>query len=130
MLMERLAETPWLSSLDAPDARLIKSVRHWVFAAKSGQCRIAALTARLGCGRTAAHLHLLLDEIGAAWPDPFCVAPPCCGRLSHDEATLSNMLATAAEGDRAAFDRLLSDLLPADVRERLYLSVTVLQRLL
>jgi hypothetical protein len=38
------------------------------------------------------------------------------------------MMMLAHRGDRPGFDRLLSDLLPGDVRDRLYLSTGVLSR--
>ena len=87
---------------------------------------MAALAERFGSMRAAAHFHLLLEEVMTAWPDPFCISPPCSPRLSHDEATLARVVAGAFEGDRPGVDRLLCDLLPADQRERLYMSAAVL----
>jgi len=89
---------------------------------------MAPLAERLGGLRTAAHFHLLLEEIGAAWPDPFCVSPPCCPMLSHDEATFARMVSAAGQGDRPAFDEELKDLIPADARERLFLSTSMVVR--
>ncbi len=97
---------------------------------KLGRCPMQAVADRLGSVRAAARLHVLLEEVGAAWPDPFCIAPPCCPRLSHDEALALDMVRVAACGDRPAFDRLLEDMIPADMRERLYLSAGALGRLL
>jgi hypothetical protein len=125
MLVEWISRTPELCSLPASHVRVVRGLRHWVAAHRLGGCPVAALRAQLGCTRTAAHLHLLLEEIGAAWPEPFAVSPPCCARLSHDESTLGQMLALAARQDRAGFDRLLGDLIGADERERLYHSAGV-----
>ena len=67
----------------------------------------------------------MLEEVGAAWPEPFCVSPPCCPRLSHDEALILDMVRAAGRGDRPGFDRLLSDLLPADARDPLFTSAAL-----
>ena len=130
MFVALLAGTPTLAELTEIQARLVAGLRYWVVASRSGRCPIAAAGARLGSLRAGAHVHLLLEEIGAAWPDPFAVSPPCCPRLSHDEALLTRMLELASCGDRPEFDRLLSDLLPGDTRERLFLSANVLGRVL
>ena len=130
MFADLLARTPTVAELSASQARLLGGLRSWVVASRSGRCPIAAAGARLGSLRAGAHLHLLLEEIGAAWPDPFAVSPPCCPRLSHDEALLARMLELAGIGERPNFDRLLSDLLPGDARERLFLSTSVLARVL
>jgi len=130
MLVELLARTPALTDLMPDGARVVSALRRWVAAGRSGACPIAAAGERLGSARAGAHLHLLIEEIGAAWPDPFAVAPPCCPRLSHDEALLADMVALAGRGDRPGFDRLLADLIPADERERLFLSAAVLSRIL
>lgn len=130
MLIDMLARTPDLRTMPPSDARIARSLRLWVMVRKGGGCGLKAVTGSLGTARAAAHFHLLLEEVGAAWPDPFCVSPPCCPRLSHDEALFIEMLDRANARDRVGFDRLLSDLIPADARERLFLSATVLSPLL
>lgn len=130
MLLDRFARTESLAALDPAESQLAIAMRLWVVMRKLGRCPILALGERLGSARAGAHLHLLMEEIGAAWPDPFCAAPPCCPRLSHDEATVLAMFRLARAGDRPGHDRLLSDLLPADLRERLFLSASVLGRVL
>ena len=130
MLVEWLSRTMAIAELRPDEARIISALRHWVVALRTRQCPIGAAADRLGSRRAGAHLHLLLEEIGAAWPDPFAVSPPCCRRLSHDEALLAGMVGAAANRDRPAFDRMLSDLLPAEARDRLFLSATVLKQAL
>ncbi|MDT9600058.1 addiction module antidote protein [Sphingosinicella rhizophila] len=126
MLIEMLAARPRLQDLHESPARIVSALRLSIVARRTRQCPLGAAAARLGSRRAAAHLHLLMEEIGTAWPEPFCVSPPCCAFLSHDEALVARMFALASEGDRPGFDRLLSDLLPDHVRERLYLSSNVL----
>jgi hypothetical protein len=130
MLVEMLVRTPDLRNMPARDARLASALRLWVVMNKLGRCPMRAVAERLGCERAAAHFHLMLEEVGAAWPDPFCVSPPCCPRLSHDEALVIDMVRLGGAADQPGFDRLLCDLIPADMRERLYLSATVLSRVL
>lgn len=115
-----------LAALAPSSARVARALRIWVILSKTGRCPIQAVADRIGSLRAAAHLHLLLEEIGAAWPEPFAVSPPCCGRLSHDEALVIDMIEIAGTGDRPAFDRLLCEMLPEGERERLFLSSSVL----
>lgn len=119
---------PRLSSLGDTQTRLVATLRLWAICQKHGRCPMLPLAERLGSLRVAAHLYLLLEEMGAAWPDPFCVSPPCCPMLSHDEATFARMLGAAGDGDRRAFDDELKDLIPADARERLFLSTSMVVR--
>lgn len=124
--LDILARTPTLASLAEAETRVTMALRLWVVMNKLGRCPLAAMGEKLGSRRAAAHLHLMLEEVGAAWPDPFCVGPPCCPRLSHDESLIVDMLRAARRGDRPGFDRLLSDLLPADAREPLFASAGLL----
>ena len=128
MLVESLCRTPELRSLPVRQGQVVTALRLWIAAIRCGRAPANVVADLLGCARAAAHLHLLLEEIGAAWPDPFCVSPPCCPRLSHDEALVAGMMAHAESRDRPGFDRLLCDLLSGDVRERLFLSSVVLHR--
>lgn len=130
MLLERIARTPALAGLPPETRRILSGLRLWVLLHKSGEPPMAALAERIGTMRAAAHLMLLIEEMGSAWPEPFCVSPPCCPCLSHDEATFAGMIAHAARDDRPGFDRLLSDLLSADARERLFHSTSVMMGVL
>lgn len=124
--MDLLARTPDLRELPVHEVRLATALRLWVVMNKLGRCPLQAAGEKLASRRAAAHLHLLLEEVGAAWPDPFCVSPPCCPRLSHDEALILDMIRAAGRGDRPGFDRLLSDLLPVGAREPLFASASML----
>jgi hypothetical protein len=128
MLTDLLSRAPDIRALKAGEARLAAALRLWVVMSKLGRCPLQAVADRLDSARAAAHLHLLLEEIGAAWPDRFCIAPLCCPRLSHDEALALDMVRLAGRGNRPGFDRLLAEMLPADMRDRLYLSAGLLGR--
>jgi hypothetical protein len=71
-------------------------------------------------------MHLLLATIGAAWPDPFALAPRCCPRLTHDEATLVAMVVASRRHTRPVFDALLYEMLDQDARDRLFQSARAL----
>lgn len=122
-----LARRP-IGELPPEETRIAHSLRLFVVMRKAQRCPMESVAGRLGSLRAAAHFHLLLEEVGTAWPEPFAVSPPCCPRLSHDEATMVDMFRLGAKGDRPGFDRLLVEMLPADERERLFLSFTVLNR--
>lgn len=130
MLIEQLVRAPDMRHLNAGDAGLAAALRLWVTLNKLGRCPMQAVADRPGSVRAAAHFHLMLEEIGAAWPEPFCVAPLCCSRLSHDEALVLDMVALGRVEDRPRFDRLLGEMLGPDVRDRLFLSASVLGRAL
>src|SRR5688572_11606205 len=127
-MFDTLLAKPCLSSLAAAEVRIVQSLRLWALMRGAGQCPTQAVAERLGSLRAAAHLHLLLEEMAAIWPEPFAVSPLCCRRLSHDEALFGEMLSLGRRADRPGFDRLLADMIPADERERLYLSAKVLGR--
>ncbi|HYD12809.1 MAG TPA: addiction module antidote protein [Allosphingosinicella sp.] len=130
MLSDLLLHVRDVRDLPPSEARLARGIRLWVMLGRNGRCPMQAVAEKLGSVRAAAHLQLLLVEVGAAWPDPFCIAPFCCPRLSHDEALALDMVRSASLGDRPAFDRLLQEMLPADIRDRLYVSAGALGRTL
>lgn len=117
-----LARAPMLTELPSEALGATMGLRLWALMARMRSCAMAALAERFGSMRAAAHFHLLIEEVMTAWPDAFCISPPCSPRLSHDEATLADMVVLASRGDRPGFDRLLAELLPAAERERLFLS--------
>lgn len=127
-MVDLLLATPSLAAIAAPDARIVRALRLWAVLRRSCQCPMKAVAEALGSLRAAAHLHLLLEEVAAAWPEAFAVGPLCCARLSHDEALLADMMRLARSGDRPGFDRLLAEMIPSDERERLFVSASVLSR--
>jgi hypothetical protein len=125
-----LALTANIALLRPEHVAVTEALRIWGLVRRMGWCPARVLAERLGGMRAAAHFQLLMEEVGAAWPDPFCISPPCSPRLSHDEATLAQMVMLAGAGDLPGFDRLLADLISADERERLYVSAGSLSRAL
>ncbi|HKT15946.1 MAG TPA: addiction module antidote protein [Allosphingosinicella sp.] len=120
MPIELLARTPRLADLAPRHANIVILLRAWALLGRQRRCPYALLVGQLGSPCAAARFQLLMEQIGAVWPDPFCVSPPCACLLSYDEATLAEMLAAAWRADRPAFDTLLMDLLAGDARDRLF----------
>lgn len=121
MLDQLFAPPPRLADLVPEEAALISAARRWVMAQRFGRtCPLQAAASQLGCLEAARSLHLLLAQIGAAWPDPVAFAPPCCGTLTHDEATLVGIVVAARRHSRPVFDALLCEMIDPDARDRLH----------
>src|SRR3546814_18496142 len=76
---------------------------------------------RRWCNILAARRYrLVVEAIGHVWPEPFAVAPPCCPRVSFDEALLAAIVGAAARRDRVQFDWLTAEMLGSAFREMLF----------
>jgi hypothetical protein len=93
-------------------------------------CPLHAAAGQLGSLQAARSLHLLLAHVGASWPEPVAVAPPCCPVLTHDEATLLGMVIAATRHSRPVFDALTCEMLGPDARDRLHGAAAELGRLI
>jgi len=116
-MLDRPAE---LGSATLVEARLVVALRIAVFAHKSGTDPAPHVAARLGSTALSNQLSLVVEAMGQAWPEPFCVSRPCCARLSPDEAMFVGMVRSAARGNRAAFDRQTREMLGEDARNLIY----------
>ena len=130
MLKQLFAPLPLLTNLAPEQAAIVRATRHWVAAQRRMSCPLAAAAAHLGGLQAARSLHLLLASMGAAWPEPVAIAPPCCAALTHDEATLVGMILAARDHGRPVFDALLCEMLDEDARDRLFAAAAELGRLL
>lgn len=130
MLDQLFAAPPRLMDLTAEQAVIVRAVRHSILAQRNRRaCPLQVASSQLGSVRAAHALHILLASVGGAWPDPFAVGPPCCQRLTHDEATLLGMVIAARCHGRPAFDALLYEMLPQDARDRLFAAASALGEL-
>jgi hypothetical protein len=121
MIAALFAAPPRLADLEPDQAALVRATRSWVLAQRHGRrCPLAAAAGHLGSPASARALHLLLAGMGAAWPEPVAIAPPCCAWLTHDEATLVGMVLAAHRHGRPVFDALLCEMLDGDARDRLF----------
>lgn len=119
MLASLFLPPPRLADLEANEIAIVSATRRWV-RARGTACPLQAAAATLGSREAANALHLLLAALAAAWPDPFAVSPPCCARLTHDEATLVGMVLASRNHPRPVFDALLCEMLDQDGRDRLF----------
>lgn len=130
MLAETFAAPPRLADLMPEQAAIVRATRHWVAAQRrAGCCPLAAAASHLGSVQAARALHRLLANVGAAWPEPVAIAPPCCSTLTHDEATMIGMIVAAHRHGRPVFDALLCEMLGTDQRDRLFAAADDLARL-
>ncbi len=121
MLDQLFLPPPRLADLVPEQAVLVSAARRWVTAQRHERaCPLQAAASLLGCLQAARELHLLLAQIGAAWPDPVAIAPPCCGVLTHDEVTIVSLVTAARHHGRPVFDALLCEMLGQDARDRLF----------
>lgn len=109
-----------LGSATLFEAKLVVATRIAIFAHKSGLDPAPYVAARLGNPVLSNQLSVILEAMGQAWPEPFCVSRPCCGRLSPDETMFVAMLRAAMRGNRAAFDRQSFEMLAEDARTLIY----------
>lgn len=123
-LPDTLTRSPHIDTLPPPAHRLLSAMRAAVVIHRSGQCPRGRLSAILGNDSRAAAWIILLNSASAAWPEPIAVYPPCCQRMTHDEATLIELIACAASGNRPAFDRLVQDMIDGDGRDCLHGAAT------
>jgi hypothetical protein len=127
MIAQLFAAPPRLADLAPEEAALVRATRSWVVAQRlGGRCPLSAASAHLDSPAAARALHLLLASVGAAWPDPVAIAPPCCAGLTHDEATLLGMVLAAHRHGRPVFDALLCEMLDTDARDRLFAAALVM----
>ena len=129
MLAQLFAAPPLLADLAPEQAAIVRATRHWVAAQRHRRCcPLAAAASHLGGLEAARALHLLLANIGAAWPEPVAIAPPCCNVLTHDEATLVGMTLAACHHGRPVFDALLCEMVGTDARDRLFAAAAAMGR--
>jgi len=117
---ELLEQPADLGSASLVEAKLVVALRIAVFAHKAGTNPAPHVEMRLGSVALSNQLSLVLEAMGQAWPEPFCVSRPCCGKLSPDEAMFVGMMRSAMRGNRAAFDRQTREMLPEDARNLIY----------
>jgi hypothetical protein len=109
-------------ALNPEDRILLKAARLWVMLARSNRSPRPALAALLG--RAGPSFHLLMEQLIAAWPDPFTTYPPCALAVSPDEQALLTLVAEARDGAAAP---ALADMLAESERARLALTAARLE---
>ncbi len=96
----------------------LRAARLWVMLARTGRSPRLVLGALLG--GAAGSFSALMDRLVTSWPDPFTTFPPCASRVSPDEHVLLTLLACAEADAAPNFHEVLTDMLPAVERQRLW----------
>jgi len=119
-LIRQLSEQPRVRDLSVEAAQAVLALRYCILCSRSERDPIPELERRWGNILAARRYRLVVEAIGHVWPDPFVVAPPCCPRISFDEALLAAMVSAAAQRDRPQFDLLTAEMLGGDAREMIF----------
>ena len=119
-VIRQLSEQPLVRSLSVDAAQAVLALRYSILCRRSGHDPMPELERRWGNILAARRFRLVVEAIAHVWPDPFAVAPPCCPRLSFDEALLAAIVGAASRGDRVDFGWLTAEMLGSDAREMLF----------
>ncbi|MBL9068366.1 MAG: addiction module antidote protein [Sphingopyxis sp.] len=122
-LVRRFTEQPLVRDLPVDAAQAILALRYCILCRRSERDPMPELERRWGNILAARRYRLVVEAIGHVWPDPFAVAPPCCPRVSFDEALLAAMVRAASAGDRVHFDCLTAEMLGSDARAMLFTAI-------
>ncbi|SKB72350.1 addiction module antidote protein [Sphingopyxis flava] len=119
-IIQQLIEQPLVRDLEERAAQAVLALRYCIACRRAGRDPEPELGRRWEAEAAARRFQLVLVAIGDVWPDPFAVAPPCCPRLTYDEALLGAMLGAASQADGAQFDWLTAEMLSEDGRGFLF----------
>lgn len=115
-----LAQPRLLRSADPIAARFVYSLRLIALHQRAKRDPVPELALRLSSVDVAAKALALSQEVSAVWPEDIHVSRFCCCKLTHDEATIAEMIAGALGRDRPAFDRAIGGLIRPDRAPRLW----------
>jgi hypothetical protein len=119
-LIRQLTDQPLIRDLSIDAAQAVLALRYCILCRRGERDPMPELERRWGNVLAARRYRLVVEAIGQCWPDPFAVAPPCCPRVSFDEALLATMVSAASRHDRAGFDRMSAEMLGSDAREMIF----------
>jgi hypothetical protein len=117
---DRWFHCPRLSACGGIARDMVMAIRVQVVAARRDIDPLPLLIGRLGDASRARHAVHMRQVVGAIWPEPFVLSPPCSPHLSHDEALLAGLVDAAQCNDRHDFDAMAHDLLNEDARDHLW----------
>ncbi|SNT27746.1 addiction module antidote protein [Sphingopyxis indica] len=122
-LIRELTRQPLVRELPVDAAQAVLALRYCILCRRASRDPMPELERRWGNILAARRYRVVVEAIAHVWPEAFAVAPPCCPRVSHDEALLAAMVGAAAHGDRVHFDWLLAEMLGGDAREMLFVAL-------
>ena len=119
-IFQYFSALPSIRELPPFAAQAILALRYSVLCRRMGQNPMPELERRWGNATSAQRFTVLVEAIGHMWPDPFAVAPPCCSKVSFDEALLADIVTSARMDDRRRFDIQTAEMLGHDARNMLF----------
>ncbi|MEM1051086.1 MAG: DNA-directed RNA polymerase subunit beta' [Pseudomonadota bacterium] len=119
-IIEELAQPRLLQSLGPIASRFVYSLRLVALHQRVKRDPVPELAARLSSVEVAAKALALAHTVSAVWPEDIHVSRFCCCKLTHDEATIAELIDAASEQDRAAFNRAADGLIRPDRISRLW----------
>ncbi len=117
------ASMPTIAALDELGAHLLKSLRLVGMISRNAPDAGARLLDHWGDASAVRRFLLAAHSIGAVWPEPIAICPPCCGMMTHDEQLLLSLFDAALGCDRPRFDAHAQDLLDQSARDHLYVAM-------
>lgn len=123
-IVARLASPPLLDDLSWPGLRSVVAFRILAICSRAGRDPLTELGRRFRSVTAARAFLELADLIGRYWPENVSVCRPCSRVLSPDEATFSDMVDAARNGDRMAFGQALEGFVRANRHEELFAATT------
>ncbi|MEE4200973.1 DNA-directed RNA polymerase subunit beta' [Erythrobacter sp.] len=125
-IIARLAAPAPIAEAHPIAARFVYALRLIAVHERAGRDPVPELAARLGSVIVAAKALTLAQAITTCWPDDIHLSRFCCGWLSHDEATIAQLVEAAAARDRARGDRALEGFVRRRRIERLWIAASEL----
>ena len=119
-LFQYFSDLPAVRDLPIVSSQAILALRYAVLCRRLGNNPLPELERRWGHITAARRFTVLVEAIGYMWPEPFAVAPPCCSKVSFDEALLADMVTSARMDDRRRFDIQTAEMLGQDARDMLF----------
>ena len=122
-LIRELTRQPLVRHLPVEAAQAVLALRYYILCRRAERDPMPELERRWGNILAARRYRVVVEAIAHVWPEAFAVAPPCCPRVSHDEALLAAMVSAADRGDRVRFDWLTAEMLGGDARAMLFVAL-------
>lgn len=119
-VLNRFAKPLMLEQIDHDEAHHVRALRLICLARQQSTCLKRNLAIHFRDERYAVRFLVMLQAIGATWPEPVMVGRPCCQNLSHDEHTIASLMTLRKFGDRPGFDTLIGEMIPDDGRNLIW----------
>lgn len=123
-----ITSTPDIRCIPQQQVKLVCALRYVHKSRHDRSYRPEKLAVFVGSMKGVQHFHVLLDEIGRAWPETIYLNCPCQPQLSYDEMLIVDLMTAAGGNDRRSFDRLIEDMVAASMRNAIWCAARKFQR--